>query len=149
MALGFCHACYLGVSYVMVLRLPNISEGKLRKEPTKDYTLYQKDGRIFSIASGNYKNNGDCTKVESNSSANSNKNGKKGSLMNRFTGFIGKKTPKTTTRSNNPGSNNPGSNNPGSNNPENLNNETTPLIERNITAPEEENQGVFSKCSIL
>lgn len=36
MAFRFCHASYMGVSYVMVLRLPNISEGKLRKEPTKD-----------------------------------------------------------------------------------------------------------------
>lgn len=62
LTMTFCHACYMGVSYVMVLRLPNISEGKLRKEPTKDYTLYQKDRRIFSLASGNYTNNSDCKK---------------------------------------------------------------------------------------
>lgn len=42
MTMGFCHASYMGVSYVMVLRLPNIKGGyKAKKEPTKNYTLYQ------------------------------------------------------------------------------------------------------------
>ncbi len=67
MTMGFCHASYMGVSYIMVLRLPNIKGGyKAKKEPTKDYTLYQKDGRIFSSAPVNYTNNSDCSKVESN-----------------------------------------------------------------------------------
>ena len=163
MTMGFCHASYMGVSYVMVLRLPNIKGGyKAKKEPTKDYTLYQieKDGKkiIYSLSpNGKYLNNKDCsseskpnnstrknngqTKLNNSTRKNNGQTKPKRSLMNRFTGFIGieKKTPKTTTRSNNPGSNNPG----------NLNNETKPLIKNNITAPEEENQGVFSKCSIL
>lgn len=67
MTMGFCHASYMGVSYIMVLRLPNIKGGyKAKKEPIKDYTLYQKDERIFSSASGNYTNNNDCKKIESN-----------------------------------------------------------------------------------
>jgi hypothetical protein len=162
MTMSFCHACYMGVSYVMVLRLPNISEGKLRKEPTKDYTLYQKDGRIFSLASGNYKNNSDCTKVESNirknnsapkanSGANSgaesenrnnNKSGKKSSFMNGLKGIF-----KTQNKTNNKKTRKSIANserqpmNPTNVNP--ANNSTT-------ENPEEANQGgVFSKCSIL
>ena len=171
MAFGFCHASYMGVSYVMVLRLPNISEGKLRKEPTKDYTLYQKDGRIFSSALGNYNSNSDCSKVESNvrnnsapkanssvnSGANSGanpganlgnkkKNGKKSSFMNGLksgiTGIF--KTNKRTNSKNTKNSIGISS--------------TQPMIltngnsAKNSTTenPEEENQGgVFSKCSIL
>ena len=162
LTMTFCHACYLGVSYVMVLRLPNISEGKLRKEPTKDYTLYQKDGRIFSIASGNYKNNGDCSKVESNvrnnsapkanSGANSgsrninkNKNVKKSSFMNGLKSGI-KGIFKTKNRTNNKKTKNLIGHiqmqpiNPTNQNP--ANNSTK-------ENPEEEKQGVFSKCSIL
>ena len=101
--MSFCHACYLGVSYVMVLRLPNISEGKLRKEPTKDYTLYQKDGRIFSLASGNYKNNGDCLiasnvkKVNKNGNLISKNNTQKPSWKNKFTGIF-KSKPKNNRK---------------------------------------------------
>jgi hypothetical protein len=143
MALRFCHASYMGVSYVMVLRLPNISEGKLRKEPTKDYTLYQieKNGKkiVYSLSpNGKYSNNKDCSS-ESKLNNSTIKNKSKRSLMNRFTGFFGEKKTKTTTRSNNT---------------VNLNNETKPLIKGEKTAredgnSEEENQGVFSKCSIL
>ena len=161
--MSFCHACYLGVSYVMVLRLPNISEGKLRKEPTKDYTLYQKNERIFSSAPGNYNSNSDCSKVESNNPTNKTKNinstensnkskknsSKKGSLMNRFTGFTGLFKTKNSKK-------------------KNLNNKSTSytqLTQMNTTtnsgsnnlgtspediSSEEENQGgVFSNCSIL
>jgi hypothetical protein len=162
MTMSFCHACYLGVSYVMVLRLPNISEGKLRKEPTKDYTLYQKDGRIFSLPSDSYTSNSDCTKIESNvrnnnntgkkgsfmnglkgifkkknknNNTNTNTKTKKGSFMNGITGFFEKKNTKTTTRSNNTGSNT-----------RKLNNETTPLIKGEKTVPEE--KGGLN-CSIL
>jgi hypothetical protein len=133
LTMTFCHACYMGVSYVMVLRLPNISEGKLRKEPTKNYTLYQKDGRIFSLPSDSYTSNSDCTKIESNVRTNNN-TGKKGSFMNGLKGIF-KKNTKTTTRSNNTGSNTG-----------KLNNKTTPLIEGEKTAPEE--KGGFN-CSIL
>jgi len=169
MTMGFCHASYMGVSYIMVLRLPNIKGGyKAKKEPTKDYTLYQKDGRIFSSASGNYTNNSDCKKVESNvqnnssqkanSGANSganpganpsiiNKNGKKSSFMSGlksgFTGIF-----KTQNRTNNKKTRNSIAKNsekqpmnPTNGNP--ANNSTTENLE-------EANQGgVFSKCSIL
>jgi len=158
--MSFCHACYLGVSYVMVLRLPNISEGKLRKEPTKDYTLYQKDGRIFSSASGNYTSNSDCLKVESNvrsnnalkanSGANSGnknkKNGKKSSFMSGlksgFTGIF-----KTQNRTNNKKTKNSIAKN-SEMQPMNLPNQNQ---SNNSTKenPEEKNQGIFSKCSIL
>jgi hypothetical protein len=162
LTMTFCHACYLGVSYVMVLRLPNISEGKLRKEPTKDYTLYQKDGRIFSIASGNYKNNGDCSKVESNvrnnsapkanSGANSgsrninkNKNVKKSSFMNGLKSGI-KGIFKTKNRTNNKKTKNLiGNIQMQPINPTNQNQSNNSTKEN----PEEEKQGVFSKCSIL
>jgi hypothetical protein len=160
MTMGFCHASYMGVSYIMVLRLPNIKGGyKAKKEPTKDYTLYQKDGRIFSSASGNYTSNSDCSKVESNVRNNSapkansganpsiiNKNGKKSSFMNGLkSGFKGifkknNRKNKTTTKKSigniemqpiNPKSQNQ------------VNNSTK-------ENPEEENQGgIFSKCSIL
>ena len=101
--MSFCHAAYLGVSYVMVLRLPNISEGKLRKEPTKDYTLYQKDGRIFSSASGNYTSNSDCLiasnvkKVNKNGNLISKNNTQKPSWKNKFTGIF-KSKPKNNIK---------------------------------------------------
>jgi len=164
MALGFCHACYLGVSYVMVLRLPNISEGKLRKEPTKDYTLYQKDGRIFSIASGNYNNNSDCLKVESNvqnnsapkanSGANSdniNKKNRKNNTKNKKSSFMNglksgfKGIFKTKNRKNRTNKNSIGNIEMQEINPTIKNQENNSTKEN----PEEENQGVFSKCSIL
>lgn len=134
--MSFCHACYLGVSYVMVLRLPNISEGKLRKEPIKDYTLYQKDGRIFSLASDSYKSNSDCTKVKSNVRNNSSQNAN--SESNSGANLINNKT---TTK-----------------NSIAKNSEKQPMkptngnlaINSTTENSEEENQGgVFSKCSIL
>jgi hypothetical protein len=147
MTMGFCHASYMGVSYIMVLRLPNIKGGyKAKKEPTKDYTLYKKNGRIFSSASGNYTNNSDCTKVESNVSKKKNilnkKSNKKSnrntsSLMNRFTGFFkSKKNKKKHKNSNGNIELQP------INQQNNKNNSTT-------ENPEEEKQGIFSKCSIL
>ena len=172
--MSFCHAAYLGVSYVMVLRLPNISEGKLRKEPTKDYTLYQKDRRIFSSASGNYTSNSDCSKVESNVQNNSsqkansganpganpgansgaksgnrnkNKRGKKSSFMSGLkSGFTG--IFKTQNRTNNKKTRNSIAKNSKKQtmNPTNGNPANNPTTEN----PDEENQGgVFSKCSIL
>ena len=162
MTMGFCHASYMGVSYIMVLRLPNIKGGyKAKKEPTKNYTLYQieKDGKkiVYSLSpNGKYSNNKDCsyeskpnnstrknneqTKLNNSNRINIGQTKPKKSLMNRF---FGKKNTQTTR-----------SNNTGSNNTVNLINEKTPLIERKKTAPEdgnteEENQGVFSKCSIL
>jgi hypothetical protein len=151
MTMGVCHASYMGVSYMMVIRLPNIKEGKLRKEPTKDYTLYQKDGRIFSLSSVNYSNNSDCTKVETNVKANNNsrknnqpsnyiknqnskknKNKKTDSFMNRFTGFF--KPKKNNKKNNSVG-----------------NIELQPMNPNNSNSKvkKEENQAVFSKCSIL
>ena len=165
LTMTFCHACYMGVSYVMVLRLPNISEGKLRKEPTKDYTLYQieKDGKkiVYSLSpNGKYSNNKDCsseskpnnstkknngqTKLNNSTRKNNGKNKSKRSLMNRFTGFTTglfktknnkKSTGYTQLKQTNTTTTNSGSNNP----------ETAPEDGN----PEEENQGVFSKCSIL
>ena len=159
--MSFCHACYLGVSYVMVLRLPNISEGKLRKEPTKDYTLYQKDGRIFSLASGNYKNNGDCTKVESNVRKNNN-TGKKGSFMNGLKGIFKKNNKKNNTNTNTKNKKSSFMNGitgifqkkKNKSSESSGNSETSPLLQKNNTSrnignSEEENQGVFSKCSFL
>jgi len=102
LTMTFCHACYMGVSYVMVLRLPNISEGKLRKEPTKNYTLYQKDKRIFSLPSGNYINNSDCLiasnvkKVNKNGNLISN-NTQQPSWKNKFTGIF-KSKPKNNRK---------------------------------------------------
>jgi len=102
LTMTFCHACYMGVSYVMVLRLPNISEGKLRKEPTKNYTLYQKDKRIFSLPSGNYINNSDCLiasnvkKVNKNGNEISN-NTQQPSWKNKFTGIF-KSKPKNNRK---------------------------------------------------
>jgi hypothetical protein len=108
MTLSFCHGAYMGVSYVMVLRLPNISEGKLRKEPTKNYTLYQieKDGKkiVYSLSpNGKYSNNKDCssefkqnnstkknngqTNLNNSSRKNNGQTKPKKSLMNQFTGF--------------------------------------------------------------
>ena len=73
MTMGFCHASYMGVSYIMVLRLPNVKGGyKAKKEPTKDYTLYEKNGSIFSLSPDSYTTNGDCTKVESSNQKNIN-----------------------------------------------------------------------------
>jgi len=141
MTMGVCHASYMGVSYMMVLRLPNVKGGyKAKKEPTKDYILYQKDRRIFSFASGNYKNNSDCTKVESNVKANNksirNPNSKKtGSFMNRFTGFL---NPKKNNKKKSLGNIEMTSTN-------GQNNSTVNPGEK----PKEATQGVFSKCSIL
>ena len=135
MTMGVCHASYMGVSYMMVLRLPNVKGGyKAKKEPTKDYILYQKDRRIFSFASGNYKNNSDCTKVETNVnvSKKNGKNRKNSSFMNRFTGFF---KPKKNNKKNN-------SSGKIELQPMNLKNS-------NLNVQKEEKQGVFSKCSIL
>jgi hypothetical protein len=152
MTMGFCHASYMGVSYIMVLRLPNIKGGyKAKKEPTKDFTLYQKYGRIFSSASGNYNNNSDCLKVESNvrnnsapkaNSGNRNKkNGKKSSFMNGLKGIF-----KTKNRTNNKKTKNSiGNIEMQEMKPTNQNQSNNSTKEN----PEEENQGVFSKCSIL
>lgn len=141
MTMGVCHASYMGVSYMMVLRLPNVKGGyKAKKEPTKDYILYQKDRRIFSFASGNYENNSDCTKVESNVKANNksirNPNSKKtGSFMNRFTGFL---NPRKNNKKKSLGNIEMTSTNA-------QNNSTVNPVEK----PKEATQGVFSKCSIL
>jgi hypothetical protein len=121
MTFRFCHASYMGVSYVMVLRLPNISEGKLRKEPTKDYTLYQKYGRILSLPLDSYKSNGDCTKVESNKNR---KNNKPRSWKNKLTGIFKS---------------------------ENINKkEKKPLLKQLESSVQlKDIGGIFSKCSIL
>ena len=145
MTMGVCHASYMGVSYMMVIRLPNVKVGyKAKKEPTKDYILYQKDERVFSFSSGNYSNNSDCTKVETNFKANNNSirnpNSKKtGSFMNRFTGFL---NPKKNNKKNSLGNIELKSIN-GQNN-----SIVNPVVNRE-EKPEEATQGVFSKCSIL
>ena len=78
MTSGFCHASYMGVSYVMVLRLLN------KKPPGKDYTLYEKNGSILSLSPESYERNVDCTKVESNK----NRNNKPRSWKNNLTGIF-------------------------------------------------------------
>ena len=120
----------------MVLRLPNIKGGyKAKKEPTKDYTLYLKDGRIFSSASGDYSTNNDCGKVasnvRSNSSQKANSESKSGANL---------RNNKTTTKKSIGNIEMQSMNLNSQNQVNNLTNEKS----------KEENQGgVFSKCSIL
>ena len=117
--MGVCHAAYLGVSYITVLRLPNVKGGyKAKKEPTKDYTLYQKDEIIFSLPFDSYNSNSDCLiasnvkKVNKNgnlisknnkgnrngNSINSPKNNKQQpSWKNKFTGIF-KSKPKNNKK---------------------------------------------------
>jgi hypothetical protein len=162
MTMGFCHASYMGVSYVMVLRLPNIKGGyKAKKEPTKNYTLYQieKDGKkiVYSLSqNGKYSNNKDCSyESKPNNSTRKNnrqtnqnnstiKNKPKKSLMNRFTGFT---TGLFKTKNNK--KNNLKKNSIGNIELQQMNTTTNSESNNSGTAPEEENQGVFSKCSIL
>ena len=74
MTMGFCHASYMGVSYVMVLRLPNIKGGyKAKKEPTMDYTLYKKNDRVFSLPSGDSYNSKTQASTVSRNTRNVNK----------------------------------------------------------------------------
>lgn len=161
MTMGFCHASYMGVSYVMVLRLPNVKGGiKRKKEPTKDYTLYQKDERIFSLPFDSYNSNSDCLiasnvkKVNKNgnlisknnkgnrngNSINSPKNNKQQpSWKNKFTGIF-KSKPKNnkkeieiqSIKGNGKG-----------------NGKDQELAQELEQKQEPEQTGVFSKCSIL
>jgi len=148
MTMGVCHASYMGVSYMMVLRLPNIKVGyKAKKEPTKDYILYQKDGRVFSFSSGNYSNNSNCAKIETNVKANNsikNPNSKKtGSFMNRFTGFL---NPKKNNKKNNK------KNSVGNIELQSMNRQNNLIVNQEKNSekkPEKATQGVFSRCSIL
>jgi hypothetical protein len=103
MTMGFCHGSYMGVSYMTVLRIPGLSikNGyKPRKEPTKNYSLYQQniDGRniVFSKSDDGFSSNTDCSttmikKNKRNGNGNRNGNSKKKSLGNRmknsFSGF--------------------------------------------------------------
>jgi hypothetical protein len=137
MTIGVCHASYMGVSYMMVLRLPNIKGGyKAKKEPKKNYTLYQKDGRVFSSSLGNYSNNSDCAKVEPNVRKNNNprnlKSKNSGSFMNGLKSIFKKKNNKNKTK-----------NSIGI--IENQNN----LIVNSEEIPKKENQRASSRCSIL
>ena len=96
MSMGFCHGVYMGVTYMTVLRVPGITGGlKLKKEPLKNYTLYNNDGKVYSLSEKDYKNDTDCTKVISN--VNKNKNGNRNAkpksfgkkMKNSFSGFTG------------------------------------------------------------
>jgi len=99
MSMGFCHGVYMGVTYMTVLRVPGITGGlKLKKEPLNNYTLYNHDGKVYSLSEKNYKNDHDCTKVISNVKNNSknrigNRNAKPKSfgnkMKNSFSGFTG------------------------------------------------------------
>ena len=178
MTLGFCHASYMGVSYIMVLRLPNVKGGyKAKKEPTKDYTLYEKNGSIFSLSPDSYTTNGDCTKVESSNQKNINRNPKKNqnpsnnksnnvkkekSLTNKFTGFF--KSNKKNNKTNNAKkgksfankftgffkSNKTNKKNSNGNiELQSLNGNSSEPANQEKKEEKEEKQGVFSKCSIL
>ena len=139
MSMGFCHGVYMGVSYMTVLRLPGISKNgvKRKKEPTKNYTLYKQDGRIFSLSASAYSNNSDCLKVSNVNRKNNkivnnsrkNKNKPK-SFLNKFTGLFGSKSKNT------------------SNKEIELQN-TTITNKKEETKEQQEQTGVFSKCSIL
>jgi len=174
MTMGFCHAAYMGVSYVMVLRLPNVKGGlKRKKEPTKDYTLYQKDGRIFSLSEKSYRNNSDCligsnvNKVMKNgngsgnsinshknnkgngssNSINSHKNNKQQpSWKNKITGIF-KSKPKNNKKEIEMQSNVNGQGKRNGNGNVNVNGHGP--IPLNIEKQEPKQNGVFSKCSIL
>ena len=136
MTMGFCHGVYMGVSYMTVLRLPGISKNgvKRKKEPTKNYTLYKQDGRIFSLSASAYSNNSDCLKVSNvNRKKNNRKNNKPKSLMNKFTGIF-KSKPK-----------------PKQNNEIKMSNLKMNEQSKNKEQEQEQEQipGFFSKCSIL
>ena len=94
MSMGFCHAVYMGVSYIMVLRIPGMSKNglKRKKEPTINYTLYEKDGRVIGLSTNMYKNNKDCSIP--NKISNKIPNNKPKSLMNKFTGIFKAPNPK-------------------------------------------------------
>jgi hypothetical protein len=131
----------------MVLRLPNIKGGyKAKKEPTKNYTLYQieKDGKkiVYSLSlNGKYSNNRDCSS-ESKPNNSTKKNNGQTNLNNssrknngqtktknnkKSTGYTQLKQTNTTTT-------NSGSNNSGT-------------VSEDINS-EKEKQGGFN-CSIL
>jgi len=134
MTIGFCHGVYIGVSYMTVLRLPGISKNglKRKKEPTKNYTLYKQDGRIFSLSTSAYSNNSDCLKVSNvNRKNNNRKNNKPKSLMNKFTGIF-KSKPK-----------------PKQNNEIEMSNLKMNEQSKNKEKEQEQIPGFFSKCSIL
>ena len=134
MSFGFCHATYMGVSYVMVLRLPNIKGGyKEKNPPVKDYTLYEKNGSIFSLSDDSYITNNECKKgVSNNQNSLKNKGNNKRSVMNKFTGFLGlKKTPQNRAKNNIK---------------EKL---ITDQIGSTASRALEDIGGIFSKCSIL
>jgi len=152
MSMGFCHAVYMGVSYLTVLRIPGISKNgmKLKKEPTKNYTLYQKNGRIFSLAQDSNKKNNDCLissnnnkKLNGNTSKNTRGINKPKSWKNKVTGFFTSK----------PKSNNNGiemQNTQSTQNKQSTQN--TQSTQSTQSAPQtykQELTGVFSKCSIL
>ena len=139
MSMGFCHGVYMGVSYMTVLRLPGISKNgvKRKKEPTKNYTLYKQDGRIFSLSASAYSNNSDCLKVSNVNRKNNkivnnsrkNKNKPK-SFLNKFTGLFGSKSKNTSNKE--------------------IELQNTTITNKKEEKQEQQEQtGVFSKCSIL
>jgi hypothetical protein len=146
MSIGFCHGVYMGVSYMTVLRLPGVSKNglKRKKEPTKNYTLYKKDGNIFSLTKDSYSNNANCSKVSNvnkkvnknsrknkNIVNNSRKKNKPKSFLNKFTGLFGSKSKNT------------------SNKEIEMQNMTNKKEETQEQQEQQEKTGIFSKCSIL
>lgn len=96
MSMGFCHGVYMGVTYMTVLRVPGITGGlKLKKEPLKNYTLYNNDGKVYSLSEEDYNTDPDCTKVKLNvrNNKNGNRNAKPNSFANKMkssiSGFTG------------------------------------------------------------
>jgi len=97
MTMGFCHGAYMGVSYMTVLRLPGISKNglKARKEPTKNYTLYQKDigGKtiVVSMSEDSYSKNTDCSTrgvpKKNKTNGNSKQKSVGNKIKNSFSGF--------------------------------------------------------------
>jgi dienelactone hydrolase len=138
MTMGLCHGAYMGVSYMTALRFPGISlkNGyKPRKEPTKNYTLYQKNigGRtiVFSKSNDDYNNKNCSTIVPKKNKTNRNSKPKSFSnkMKNSFSGLTGlfKSKPKDSGEF-----------------------EMTNLEKGSEGSEKQESPGVFiSKCSIL
>jgi hypothetical protein len=99
MTMGFCHGAYMGVSYMTVLRIPGLSikNGyKPRKEPTKNYTLYEKNigdrTIVFSKSEDGYNSNTDCSTIapkKNNRNNNSKPKSFGNKIKNSFSGITG------------------------------------------------------------
>lgn len=73
-SLGYCHSIYMGVTYVMVLRIPSLKSGDTsesylvrKKEPAENYTLYKMGQRLISL---NDTKNANCIGYQPNKQNN-------------------------------------------------------------------------------